>query len=435
MVQRKARMDSIREELQKAVDSAESEYNAARQKEFRFKSELDQQKENVVRTDSNAIRYNMLRDEVSNIRKLINTLDERRTEAQVSAKLRGLEASNISIIDYGEVPNSPFSPKTKLNLLLALIIGLGGGVGIAFLLEQLDNTVKGPEDVEKLAGLPSLGIIPRLVDEEQGKKKKRRRIDYGYLREEDRREKEAVPRVEQKIELINHLHPKLIIAEDYRTVRTSILLSHADKPPKSIVFSSALPKEGKSVTVANMAVAFSQLGERVLVVDSDLRKPRLHKIFEAKNGLGLSNYLTGKIPLKDAIQKTSIENIYLIPSGPIPPNPSELLNSKKMKLLLEDKENGFNYIFFDTPPVLAVIDAVILSSITDSTVFIIKAGKTMRKPFLNAVAELTKVGAKILGVVFNELEVKRGDFYFMDYYRYYKYDYYADSENKPSQNL
>jgi capsular exopolysaccharide synthesis family protein len=434
MVQRKARLDSILGELQKAVATAESEYNAARQNENSLRLELERQKEKVAASDSNAIHYNMIKDEVDNLRRLVNTLDQRRTEAQVSAKLRGLEAGNISIIDSGEIPEYPFSPRKKFNLILALIIGLSGGAGLCFLLDHMDNTVKGPEDVEKLANLSSLGIIPRLNKPEEAKKKKSRpHLDYSYSTEKNNPGRASETPESQNIDLINHFYPKLIIAEDYRTIRTSILLSHADRPPKTIVFSSALPQEGKSATVVNMAVTFAQLGERVLVVDSDLRKPRLHKIFEVENKMGLSSYLTGKDPLKDVVQKTFVENVFLIPSGPIPPNPSELVNSKKMKSLMTDQDNGFDFVLFDTPPVLAVIDAVIMSSIAEVTVFLIKAGKTQRKPFLNAVGKLKKAGARIIGTIFNELEVKSSDFHFMDYYRYYKYDYYGDSENNPPE--
>jgi succinoglycan biosynthesis transport protein ExoP len=281
--------------------------------------------------------------------------------------------------------------------------------------------------VEKLAGLASMGVIPYVPVGEDNKTKKSQLVsgmDYSYKSEQKSRE---VHEIEQ-FELINHQFPNISIAEDYRSIRTSILLSFADNPPRSILVTSALPKEGKSVTVANLAVAFSQLGERILVVDADLRRPRLHQIFLVDKNEGLSNYLTGNLALKDAIQKTDVENIYLLPSGPIPPNPSELLNSKKMKHLMDETKESFDYVFFDTPPVLAVIDPLIVSSLSDATMFVIKAGKTARKPFLNAVDELHKANANILGVLFNELKMKKGDLTFMDYYRYYRYEYYGDGD-------
>ncbi|MFQ6109999.1 MAG: polysaccharide biosynthesis tyrosine autokinase, partial [Candidatus Aminicenantales bacterium] len=331
---------------------------------------------------------------------------------------------------------APVSPRTNLNLILALIVGLMGGVGLCFLLEYLDNTIKGPEDVEKLAGLPSLGIIPYLSPEGMKKKKKygyysRYKYSYSYGEKnpgEKDGEKDTLPEIKE-IELVNHLHPKLFISEDYRTVRTSILLSHAEHPPKTIAFTSALPKEGKTATVANLAVSFSQLQERVLAVDSDLRKPRLHRIFKVKNAGGLSGYLTGKIPIEQAVQKTNIQNIWLIPSGPLPPNPSELLNSRRMKEFLEEMKKGFDVILLDSPPVLAVIDPVIIGSYVDSVVFIVQGGKTTRKPFLQAVEELERAKARIIGVMFNEVKMKKQGYY-EPYYKYYRYRYYYEHEEE-----
>ncbi len=426
-IQAKSRSESLRGDLKNAVDVAESDYKTALQRENRILADLNRQKENVVRTDSNAIQYRVLRDEVEQKTRLINSLREKQESAMVNARLGGLETSNISIIDQGEVPSKPISPKKGLNLFLAIIFGAIGGVGLCFVLEYFDNTVKGPEDVEKLAGLPSMGVIPFVQVGEDNKTKESQLasgMDYSYKSEEKRHQ---VHEIEQ-FELINHQYPNISIAEDYRSIRTSILLSFADNPPRSILVTSALPKEGKSVTVANLAVAFSQLGERILIVDADLRRPRLHQIFLTDKNEGLSNYLTGNLAIKDAIQKTDIENIFLLPSGPIPPNPSELLNSKKMKHLMDETKDNFDYVFFDTPPVLAVIDPLIVSSLSDATMFVIKAGKTARKPFLNAIDELHKANANILGVLFNELRMKKGDLAFMDYYRYYRYEYYGDGD-------
>lgn len=442
MIQLKAKLDSMREELRneikKAVDEAEREYRTAKKMEASIKNSIDAHRADVVRTDSNAILYNSLKIEVENKRILLNYLGERQNETLVSARLGGLKTSNITIIDKAEVPKNPISPNKKLNLILALIVGIFGGVSLCFLMESLDNTVKGPEDVEKLTGLPSLGIIPYLPPE--GMKKKKR---YGYYskykkkylyssEDENPKSEENLPEIKE-IELINHVHPKFFISEDYRTVRTSILLSHAEAPPKTIAFSSTLPKEGKTATLANMAVAFSQLEEKVLAIDSDLRRPRLHRIFKVKNVGGLSGFLTGKVPLEDVIKKTDIENIWLIPSGPIPPNPAELLNSKKMIKLIEEVKKKFDKVLLDSPPVLAVVDAVIISSLVDSTVVIIEAGETTRKPFLRGVEELKRAKVKIIGVMFNEVKA-RGEGYYSPYYHYYRHrSHYYEQEEKEEQ--
>ena len=441
MIELKAKLDSMKEELKseikKAVDATESEYRSALKKEDSLEDLLETQRRDVVRMNSNAIFYNSLKIEVENMQRQLNSLIEMQKNTQVSARLGGLKTSNISIIDKAEVPRNPVSPKKKKkNLILAFLIGIFGGVGLCFFMEYLDNTVKGPEDVEKLTGLPSLGIIPYLPPE--GMKKKKRyeyyskyKKKYSYSSEDENpKSEENLPEIKE-IELINHIHPKFFISEDYRTVRTSILLSHAESPPKSIVFTSALPKEGKTATLANMAVAFSQLNEKVLVVDADLRKPRLHRIFKVKNIGGLSGYLTGKVSIEDAVQKTNVENIWLIPSGPIPPNPSELLNSDKMKGMMDELKRGYDVVMLDTAPMLAVVDGVIISSLGDSTVFIIQAGKTTRKPFLQAVEELKRAKAKVIGVVFNEVKAK-GEGYYSPYYHHYRsrYHYYGEEEEE-----
>jgi len=428
MIQLKAKLDSMWSELEKFVDAAESEYRSTLNKENSLKKLLDEQKADVARMDSNAILYNSIKIEVENKRRLLNTLGERQNETLVSARLGGLKTSNISIIDRAEISNNPVFPKKKLNLILAFIFGIFGGAGLCFVFEYLDNTVKGPEDVEKLAALPSLGVIPYLSPE-SGKKGKKHsyssRYKYSYSNKNPKKE-ESRPEITH-IELVNYLNPSFFISEDYRTVRTSILLSHAESPPKTMVFSSALPKEGKTTTVANMAVSFSQLAKKVLVIDSDLRRPRLHRVFKVRNNTGLSGYLTGKVYLEEAIQKTSVDNVWILPSGLIPPYPAELLNSKKMRDMLHELKSRFDFILLDTTPVLGVIDAVIVSSIVDSTVLVIKAGETAKKPFLNAIGELRMAKTKILGVVFNSLKVGRSDYSFMDYYRYYRH-YYTDAE-------
>lgn len=436
MVTLKAKLDSMRDELkseiERAVDLAESGYRSDLKKESSLKTLLEEQRADVIRLNSNAILYNSLKIEVENKRKLLNSLVERQNEALVSARLGGLKTSNISIIDRGEVPGSPVSPKKRRNLMLAFLIGILGGGGLCFLLEYLDNTVKGREEVEKLAGLPSLGVIPYLPP--GGIRKKKRYGVYSEYKYSERKQnpgKEENPRDIKEIEFVNESFPKLSVSEDYRTVRTSILLSQTEAPPRTIAFSSSLPQEGKTATVTNMAISFSQLEKKVLIIDADLRKPRLHRLFKIKNVGGLSGYLTGRVPIKEAIQKTSHENIWIIPSGPIPPNPAELLNSDRMKDLLEDMKEKFDFVLLDTPPILAVVDALIVSTLADCMVFIIQAGKTARKPFLRAIEELKQAKTKIIGVVFNEVKFKEREYY-SPYYHYYRTGYYGDEEGRDS---
>jgi succinoglycan biosynthesis transport protein ExoP len=435
MVKLRARLESSKnalgEEIRKAVGAAEADYRAALNKEKSLQGLLDSQRTDVVRMNNNAILYRSLQIEVDNMRSLLSTLVSKQNEIQVSSQLGGLRTSNIKIVDRALVPASPFTPDTKRNLMMALFLGLFGGLGLIFLVEYLDNTVKGPEDVEKLVGLPSLGIIPYLTVEGL----KRRPAPYGgytysYGAEDEVRE-EGLSEVTE-IELINHLFPKFSIAEDYRTIRTSILFSHADSSPKTVCFTSTMPQEGKTATVSNMAISFAQLEGKVLLIDADLRRPRLHKVFKTRNQVGLSGFLTGNLIFDEAILKTSIDNIWIIPSGPHPPNPAELLNSKLMRELMTRVKDRFDTILIDTPPVLAVIDPLIVSSLADCTVLIVQAGKTTRRALARAVDEVRKAKAEIVGVVFNEVRMGRQG-RVSPYYHYYQYEYSSSEGAAPPE--
>ncbi len=430
MVKAKSRLDSakarLEEEIRNAVSAAQADYRAALNKERSLQDLLETQRKDVVDMNNDTILARSLQIEVDNMRNLLSTLVAKQNEIQVSSQLGGMRTSNIKVVDRALVPGGPFTPNIKRNLMMALLLGLFGGLGLAFLVEFLDNTLKSPDEVEKLVGLPSLGVIPYLTAD--GLKKrydKYGRYDYTYGTESELRE-ETLPEVSE-IELVNHLFPKFSIAEDYRTVRTSILFSHAEGAPKTICFTSTLPQEGKTATVANMAVSFAQLEGKVLLIDADLRKPRLHKVFKMRNATGLSSFLTGKMSLDDVIQKTTIENIWIVPSGPHPPNPAELLNAKRMRDLLAAVKLRFDTVLIDTPPVLAVIDPIIVSSMTDSTVFVVRAGKTTRRPLAKAVSEVRKAKSELIGVVFNEVRLGRQGLG-APYYHYYQYEYGASED-------
>lgn len=436
MLQLQAKLDSLKGEIEKVLSDAESDYRAALRNENYLKHSVESQRTEVARMSSDAILYNSLKIEVENKRKLLNSLVERQTETQVSSNLEKFKASNISIIDRGEVPKRPVSPNKKMNFLFALLIGISGSVGLCILLEHLDNTVKGYDDMEKMFGLSSLGAIP-LVSTDGIKKGKMNGYYSGYRYSYGGKNLSmggSLPELKE-VELVNYHFPQLSISEDYRTVRTSILLSHAENPPKVIVFTSAMSQEGKTTTVANMAASFAQLDQRVLVIDADLRKPRLHKIFEVENTAGLSGYLTGKHFIRNAILKTDLNNIWILPSGLIPPNPAELLNSKKMSEMISVVKKGYDVILIDTPPVLAVIDPVVVSTFADSTILVVKSGKTTYKMLGKAIEEMNRSNTHIIGILFNELNVGKGDYRYMDYYSYRDYSYKSESEDEKAEDI
>ncbi len=427
MIRTRARLDSlenqISNEISKARESALSEYRSTLNKEQSLAKLLEEQRQDVVKTNNNAILYNSLRIEVENKRELLNSLVSRQNETLVSARLRGLKSSNIKIIDKALVPGAPFSPNTSRNLALALMLGLFAGVGAAFFIDYLDNTVKGPEDADRIIDLPSLGVIPMISLDGKRKTSAYSAYSYSYGSEENKK----MPKIKQ-FELINHYYPKLSVSEDFRTLRTSIMFSHADEEPRAIVFSSAFAQEGKTSTLVNTGVSFAQLEKKVVLIDADMRKPRLHKIFNIRNLVGLSSYLTGKEGINEIIQQSPLGNIWVIPSGPHPPNPAELLESKRMKHLVRELKQHFDIVLLDTPPVMAVVDAVIVSSAVDGAVVVLKVNKTTRKALAGTVQALKKSKAEIIGIVYNEMEMRGGGQY--SPYHGYMNTYYEASAGK-----
>jgi capsular exopolysaccharide synthesis family protein len=224
------------------------------------------------------------------------------------------------------------------------------------------------------------------------------------------------------VELITFGHPKSMLSEAYRNIRTSILLSFSEKPPKKIAISSPNPAEGKTTTVINTAIALSQTGAKVVIVDSDMRKPRVHKIFdiEKENGTGLSSFLSGHADLDTLIKKTEIPNLFYIPSGPVPPNPSELMGSVLFKNMMESLGERFDHIVLDSPPVLGFADSLILSALVDGVILVVLGGKTPKETLQHAKEALYQINAKILGVVINRVNINRSD-YGTYYYRYHSY--------------
>ena len=409
MVRLKSQMQSIQKrmdlEVSKIIAGIKNDYELSLRKETLLRHAFDQQKAKVMQMKDQSIQYNILKREADTNKELYKGLLQRMKETGVSA---GLTVSNIQVVDQAEVPASPYKPNKRLNLLLAAVIGLFLGVGLAFFFEYLDNTVKTPEDVEQLTRLPSFGIVPEISYE------KRRRLD-----------KET----SHPVELVTHRHPRSILSEAYRNIRTSILLSFSEKPPKRIAITSPNPVEGKTTTVINTSIALSQTGARVLIIDTDMRKPRIHHIFNGENGAGLSNFLSGHANLNSIVKKTEVPNLFYIASGPIPPNPSELLGSNLFKSMMDSLGEKFDHIILDSPPVLGFADSLILSSMVDGVILVVLGGKTPRETLQRAKEVLYQVNAKILGVVINRVDLQRGNY---GYY-YYRYNHYYGKEGKKKE--
>ena len=412
MIRLKSQMQTIQKridaEINKIITGIKNDYESSLRKESLLREAFEKQKVKAQEMKEKAIQYNILKREADTNRELYKGLLQRMKEAGVSA---GIMASNIQVIDQAEFPTKPFKPNKQLNLLLAAIVGLFLGVGLAFFFEYLDNTIKTPEDVEQLIRLPSFGMVPEISYE------RRRRLESG---------------TSYPVELVTFGHPKSMLSEAYRNIRTSILLSFSERPPKIIAISSPNPAEGKTTTVINTAIALSQTGAQVIIIDSDMRKPRIHKIFNnEENGIGLSNFLSGSTDLDSTIKRSDIPNLFYIPSGPIPPNPSELIGSKLFKNMMESLGERFDHIILDSPPVLGFADTAILSTSVDGVILVVLGGKTPRETLQHAKEVLHQVNAKILGVVINRIDIQRSDY---GYY-YYRYHYYYGKEGKKKELL
>lgn len=402
----------------KALQEAEAEYQAAKKKEDSLANLLNQQKQDVVSTNTSAIYYTSLKIEVTNMRNLLDHLVKKQKESMLSSKLEGLQTINIKIIDLAEIPISPVSPKKKSIFVFSLIIGICGGLGLIILLDWMDKTIKVPEQVEKFLKLPSLGFIP-LINSAGGD-----HYNFGYVYyshySEIKKNLEDEKKIKE-IELSNYLDPESIIAENYRNIRTSILLSTPDHHPRILSITSALPQEGKTATVINLAISFTHMNKKVLVIDGDLRKSRVHKVFKTKNTAGLSSLLVGRNKLSEVLINSEIRNLYFVPSGPVPPNPTELLNSVTMKDLLIYVKDHFDFIFLDSPPMMGIMDPILIGHLSDGVLLVAWSGQTHKKLIEKTRDEFNKYKIHVLGVILNKVDMRKNS---------YNYNYYTNDNYK-----
>ncbi|MBI2820302.1 MAG: polysaccharide biosynthesis tyrosine autokinase [Acidobacteria bacterium] len=411
-------------ERQAFAQRVANDYKAAANRSRLLDQAVAQQTREFNAIAEKSIQYNILKREADTNKQLYDGLLQRLKEASVSA---GLRASNVRVVDPAEVPQNPAKPRKLLNLAMALIIGLSLGVGTAFLQEYLDNTLKTPEDVQRYLHLPTLGVIPA---EHSAARKK---FAYGYGMAQSKSLPAASGNgneANSSMQLIGS-NGNSALSEAYRSLRTSVLLSTSARPPRVILITSGSPGEGKTTTAINLAISLVQLGRRVLVVDSDMRRPRVGPLLQLQNSAtGLSTYLTGKYPLDDVISPTSIQNLYAIPCGPIPPNPAELLSSKMMQDFLEEVAEKFEYVILDSPPVLHVSDARILAAQVEAAVLVVHGGVTPREGIRHAKQYLQQANANIIGILLNNVDFSSVgyDYYYRSYNKGYGYGSYSSDE-------
>ena len=399
----------IQNEMKKIVSKVHGQYITALQREGMLHDALERQKTEANKLNESAIEYNILKRDAETYRQLYEGLLQKLKEAGVSA---GLKANNFHIIDSARPPSAPIEPNVPRNMLFSILLGSATGVGLAFLLEGLDSTIRTTEQAQMISGLASLGMIP---------------LGSKSAREGPNPKRLVIATSKEAVELVTQVRPQSQMAESYRALRTSLLLSNLGAPPRVIMVTSALPQEGKTTTSINCAVVLAQKGVRVLLIDADLRRPSIHKTLGMGPRSGLSNVLTGSSTLEQTITRTAIlPNLFILPAGTPPPNPAELLASPNMRDVLEQLRNQYDHIVVDTPPSLSVTDAVVLSPRADAVVLVIRSGQTTKQALRRSRDILAQVNAKVVGVLLNAVDLSSPDYYY--YYEYKgKYaSYYRD---------
>jgi polysaccharide biosynthesis transport protein len=416
-VELKNQLDQVRASMAieqgRIRDKIKNQYLAAVQREKLLQDAFEHQKQDANELNQSAIEFTSLKRDAESNRELYLSMLQRLKEAGVTA---GLRSSNIRVVDVARVPTSPFKPDVNRNLMMGLLAGLAAAIGLALVMERIDSTVRNLEEITAVSALPALGTIPLSAD--GGRRR-------GFLLHGSNASRQLSSC------LVTCADPRSQAAESYRALRTSILLSSSSAPPKVLLVTSALQEEGKTTISANAAIVLAQKGSRVLLIDADLRRPGLGQMLELHPSSGLSTLLSGVDKHAHFLTPISdVPTLSVLPAGPIPPNPAELLSSDTMKAWLARWRNEFDYIVIDSPPCLSVTDAVALSVDADKVIFVARAGQTTKAALRRASELLSNVNANVMGVVLNCLDSSSDD-----YYTYYnpKYGGYRAYGKEPEK--
>ena len=408
---------SIQAEDQRVLKALETSFTAAQARETLLGRALEQQKLEANQLNEKAIEYSILKRDLDANRTLYEGLLQKLKEAGVAA---GLRSTNIRIVDNARVPTFPVVPNTTRNLEMSLLGGLLAGIILALLLEAVDSTVRTPEDAQSLTGLPSLGFIPHSNL-------------LGGLSRSSQRIRAALPAISSPgpSALVTQIRPNSEVAESFRSLRTSILLSSAVRQPRLIMFTSPMPQEGKTTTCVNMAIVLAQRGGKILLVDADLRRPGIHRAFGLSNSTGLSSVLAGLDSLENAVQGyPSQSNLFILPTGPTPPYPAELLESNRMQELLEKLRLSYDQVILDSPPVNLVTDPAVLSPLMDAVFLVVRSGKTSKSALRHAQEQLQQIKAPLTGIVVNDTQLHSVDYHYRYYYGNKEPGYYSAEEQR-----
>ena len=381
-------------------------------------------RQRAVDLNMKEIEYHRLDRDRDNNEKLFGLLLERTKEADLQRMLR---VNNVRMADPPVDPRSPVRPRAFVNLALGVVFGLLFGAGFAYLREQLDVSLKTPDDMETKLEAPFLGLLPQLdVGADSGgyyayyRKRTKKKSEEGKTR---RRATTAEER-ELPPELIVHERPLSGIAEAARAIRTNVLFMNPDHPYKRLLVTSSVPGEGKTTVACSLAIAIAQSGQRVVLVDCDLRRPRLHRVFDRIGDAGVTNVLIGQATMDEVAKPSIVPNLWTIPAGPIPPNPGDILHSASFKRFIDDLSTRFDRVIIDTPPLVAVADAAIISTVIDDSIFVTRAFKTSRLIARQGLRSLRDVESRIVGTVLNAVDLRKHEYsYYKQYYYYRKEGY------------
>jgi succinoglycan biosynthesis transport protein ExoP len=358
----------------------------------------------------NVIELASMRADFASDQQYLNTLFQKRRELNA---VSGTGGTNVSVSNYSRLPHAPVGPYRMRTIVIALVLSLVAGIGLAFLLDFLDDTIKSVDDISRYINLPSLALIPAA------------RADKARLRGGQ----PVSPSDTTALAMVQDVRSP--IAESYRHLRTSLLLSSAGTPPRTILITSSQPSEGKTTTAINTAFILAQTGVQVLIIDCDLRRPRLHAHFNMPNARGLTNALSGDASEIDKLIQTCDQapNLKVLTSGPMPPNPAELLGSEEMRKLLKTLSDRFTHVIVDSPPAISFTDASILSTFVDGVILVVHGGRSSRAVVRRAKQQLLDIGANIFGVVLNNVKMEsKSNYYYTGYYDYYDSDEEAPAE-------
>jgi capsular exopolysaccharide synthesis family protein len=383
----------LNSEIAKVVQGVNSEYQAALAQEQSLQGALNAQRSEALGQNQLSVTYSVLQREADSNRQIYESLLQQAKQAGISGERR---ATNVRVVDPAEVPMAPFSPNLRADMTFAGVAGLVLAIGLAFGFEYLDNRIKTPQELKAHLGIPFLGMVPALAGE-----------------------REANPLLDGGVP------PNF--AEAFKSVRTNVLFSSAEEGLRSVVVTSAGPGEGKSLVASNLAVALAQAGQRVLLIDADMRRPRVHEIFGGEQEPGLSNVLAGNAKTSEAVRKGKTSNLWLMPAGHIPPNPAELLGSKRYSDFITSLAPHFDWVLLDTPPVMVVADGSIVANQASGVIFVVRADHTSRHAVRAAVEQLEAANAHLIGSVLNGVDLVRNPYYYSAYYRKEYSRYYVSA--------